>query len=171
MKQLEFKFMDGAVEKTILMDTIVVDEGDYQTPSKWVCVLHFDGRSANFDYTQGSWERVWDFRNNLHARRLTPYPKGVQNACMVNIHNPRTQYEFELVKFTKPTQPETESVIECLLLDSNVINFSFEDWAKTVGFDPDSRKAERVYFACRENSDKFRGLLGSSYDALDEFFQ
>jgi len=37
---------------------------------------------------------------------------------------------------------------------------SFEDWAGDYGYDPDSRKAEKVYRACQKLCSDLVGLLG-----------
>jgi hypothetical protein len=66
-------------------------------------------------------------------------------------------------------EPEASEVLDCLTSDSaSVENCSgFEDWASDLGYDPDSRKAEKVYRACERQAAKLRNLLGNSeYGAL-----
>lgn len=49
--------------------------------------------------------------------------------------------------------PELASVMGCLFMDCDVLNYAkFEEWAESLGFDPDSRKAEGIYRACLEQA-------------------
>lgn len=60
-------------------------------------------------------------------------------------------------------QPTLADVLDCLASDSaSVENSSFEDWARALGYDTDSRKAEKTYRICQEQSDQLRSLLGDS---------
>lgn len=59
--------------------------------------------------------------------------------------------------------PELADVLGCIVIDSSAIEQSFEDWASEYGYDTDSRKAEAIYEACKENGYRLRKLLGSQY--------
>lgn len=45
--------------------------------------------------------------------------------------------------------PELSNVLACLLIDATSAELSHVDWCAETGHDPDSRKAERMYRACR----------------------
>ena len=46
-------------------------------------------------------------------------------------------------------KPQPQDVLNCLLLDADVLNYaSFEDWADSFGYDPDSIKALNTYNQC-----------------------
>lgn len=63
----------------------------------------------------------------------------------------------------KPITPNPEHVMESLLLDSEVINYTgFEDWADNLGYDNDSRKAETIYKACLDIGLKMRSGMGEN---------
>lgn len=70
----------------------------------------------------------------------------------------------EVERFTrKSIEPEAASVLACLLLDSNVLDYAtFEDWAAEYGYDTDSRKGESIYRACLEIALRMRSGLGES---------
>ena len=58
-------------------------------------------------------------------------------------------------------QPKVADVLSSLALDSSVLDeSSFEDWASSLGYDPDSRKAESIYRACLDIALKLRNGLG-----------
>ncbi len=59
-------------------------------------------------------------------------------------------------------EPEVEDVLGCLAMDaSTYLNArSFEEWAGELGFDADSRKAERTYQAVGKQVSDLEGLIG-----------
>ena len=57
--------------------------------------------------------------------------------------------------------PETGDVLETLWLDADCLNYTFEEWSDNIGWDPDSRKGERTYKACRNLSEKLRQFIGA----------
>lgn len=83
---------------------------------------------------------------------------------------PNSEYT---VNHNKPIQPDTHNVIYSLLTDSDVIDHQdFESWAKELGFDPDSRKAEKTYNDCMKIALKFRSRFTSDeINGLREAFQ
>lgn len=58
--------------------------------------------------------------------------------------------------------PEAERVLEALLMDASTIENAagFEDWAEELGFDVDSRKAERIFKQAEKQTERFERLLG-----------
>ena len=77
-----------------------------------------------------------------------------------------TDYQEMQTPFTQGSAhakaPAIEDVLDCLRHDfSSVIHGeSFEDFASEFGYDADSRKAERIYNACRESMFAFRKAFG-----------
>lgn len=67
-------------------------------------------------------------------------------------------------------EPKIMDVLWSLVCDAEVLNYSgFDDWAENLGFDTDSREAERTYRACLEIALKLRGAIGQ--DNLDKLNQ
>ena len=56
--------------------------------------------------------------------------------------------------------PSATSLLYCIVLDSDVQDCTFEDWCSNLGFDPDSRKAEAIYGACRAQTRDAQRVLG-----------
>lgn len=73
----------------------------------------------------------------------------------------------------KHLEPDAVSVIHSLVMDSDVLDSSsFEEWASNLGYDPDSRSAEKIYRACLEIALKLRNGIGEAgLAALREAFQ
>ena len=65
-------------------------------------------------------------------------------------------------------EPTAADVLHCLISDTQSVENSngFEDWATSLGYDPDSRKAEKIYNDCVASSTKVRKLLGKDFDAF-----
>lgn len=59
-------------------------------------------------------------------------------------------------------EPYTDDVLECLASDSASIENArhFEDWCADLGYDGDSRRAERTYKITCKQAEKFEKFLG-----------
>ena len=66
-------------------------------------------------------------------------------------------------------EPEAAEVLNAVACDAASYNDAktFEDFADELGYDPDSRKAEKIYNACGKSADNLKTLLGPElYEAL-----
>jgi hypothetical protein len=59
-------------------------------------------------------------------------------------------------------EPTAAGVLNCLASDSSSVENtrSFEDWASDLGYDPDSRKAEKIFKTCEVQAAKLKKFLG-----------
>ena len=59
-------------------------------------------------------------------------------------------------------EPTAADVLNCLASDSSSVENarSFEDWAADLGYDTDSRKAEKIFKACEIQATKIKKFLG-----------
>jgi hypothetical protein len=66
------------------------------------------------------------------------------------------------------SEPTAADVMTCLASDASSYENarSFEDWASDLGYDTDSRSAEKVYKACERITAKLRVLLGDDFDRI-----
>jgi len=80
---------------------------------------------------------------------------------------------YAVGKPNKQPPPKLIDVLYALVMDSDVVSYStFEDWAESMGYDADSRKAEKIYHACLENFTKLRSVIGGlTIDKLQELYQ
>lgn len=65
--------------------------------------------------------------------------------------------------------PTLAEVVACVAGDTTfAINNTFQEWCEEMGYDTDSRSAERSYHECLAQGRKLRKLLGSSglFEAL-----
>lgn len=66
-------------------------------------------------------------------------------------------------------EPDAASVLDCLASDASTLENAsgFEDWAVELGYDSDSRKAERTYRAIQQQTERLRQFLGTAaFDTL-----
>ena len=57
-------------------------------------------------------------------------------------------------------EPNADDVLDCLASDAATSTQSFEYWCGDLGYDVDSRKAERTFKAVRKQSERLCALLG-----------
>lgn len=65
-------------------------------------------------------------------------------------------------------EPVAGDVIGCLVSDARGADYcrSFEDWCGDYGYDPDSRKAERIFKACERTSKELKRFFADKFDDL-----
>lgn len=167
----------------------VVDPGDYKAASKHRVTVARNGREYATDYTMGCAYRVWiATRGDAEWRRVTFLAGGdsawtpadrrrlgdprkgetvPQVAGGVSLHHAKfLQY------LTAPATPALDDVLYSLVADTSTVRRgqTFEEWCGDLGYDDDSRTAERSFNACRNTWAALVGM-GADLDALDELFQ
>lgn len=60
--------------------------------------------------------------------------------------------------------PEVDEVLDCLASDASTIDnvMDFEAFCSDLGYDSDSRRAEKIYKACARGAKSLRRFLGES---------
>jgi hypothetical protein len=84
----------------------------------------------------------------------------------------RVTLHFEGRRLTVPfymgpahtSEPKAADVLACLCSDVGAGEQSFEDFCSDLGYDADSRKAEKTWKACAKLAPKIRRLLGDHFD-------
>ncbi len=62
--------------------------------------------------------------------------------------------------------PNAADVLSCLCSDVSCGEESFEDFCSSLGYDSDSRKAEKTWKACSRMAPKVRKFLGEHFDEV-----
>lgn len=71
-----------------------------------------------------------------------------------------------------PIQPDIDSFLSCMLMDMDVMEYyTFEDWANSMGYEEDSRKAEAIYNACRKQASELSKLPKSVIEELRKAYE
>jgi hypothetical protein len=55
--------------------------------------------------------------------------------------------------------PDLEDILGTLLMDATYYDYSFEDFAREMGYDPDSRKAEKIYKKIQKQTEKLNKIF------------
>jgi len=66
-------------------------------------------------------------------------------------------------------EPTIDEVLDCLASDAAGIDNSngFDDWCDEYGYDPDSRRAEKIYKQCERQAERLKKFLGpDQYEQL-----
>ena len=66
-------------------------------------------------------------------------------------------------------EPTISDVLYSLVSDSEASEMSFSEWCGELGYNDDSRKAERTYQACVRVGARLKKLFGADYDAIVEY--
>ena len=124
--------------------------------------------SVTIDYQQGighasGWKQ--GMRSTLHNVAI------MQQVCETG-RAPLPGHDFHVGGVKRAPEPKPADVLHCVLLDSEVLDYPFEQWASEFGYDSDSRKAEATYKACLETAMQLYRLIGpETIRELREAFQ
>jgi hypothetical protein len=108
-------------------------------------------------------------RNHIKAESVmvdhNPHMDGSQNMDNYKVTLRRKGRKLTIFFSMGPAlcrEPSAEDVLDCLASDSSSVENaqSFEDWASDLGYDTDSRKAERTYNICCTQAGKLKRFLG-----------
>jgi hypothetical protein len=118
------------------------------------------------------------FKKGRKMSRSLPYegfgsnqfglPGDVKKAFELRQSGAKTLWESAILECVRRAWlPESVDVIQSLLSDAT--GESFESWCSELGYDTDSKKAERAYFDCREAERVMRRCFepDSYYTALE----
>lgn len=127
----------------------------------WSCTLHRAMKSYTFRYSAG-------LAHCTHNRPLDVIAKEEVTPSLRDKLSPRQMVDFrDGAHWIYPNEPTLESLLYCMQSDARAGDHStFEEFASEFGYDEDSRKAEKIWIACREVDAKMRDLLGADYDAF-----
>lgn len=129
-------------------------------------IINLAGRSR---FDDEKWEHdAWSVSVSRPPKPAfnTEFKTGTGNRVLLRgrpsevIQFPNTLHAEHWMKLNcVPHPPEAANVFHSILLDSEACNESFEDWADNFGMDKDSRRAEKVYEACKEIGFKVRAMF------------
>jgi hypothetical protein len=148
-----------------------------KSPSlNWRVTLTKNGHSIETDYMQGC-AHIPHYSHQFS--RLAVYDDAVRRACECGKSELRpgqkNGYDAagagSVFARTKPIPaPTLVEVLYSLVMDSDAIDYPrFEEWADNIGYDRDSRSAEKIYRACLEIGLALRGMI--DLDKAREAFQ
>lgn len=66
----------------------------------------------------------------------------------------------------RTSEPTAADVLSCLVSDVHSGEQSFEDFCSDLGYDTDSRRAEKTWKTCAAMAPRVRKFLGDHFDAI-----
>ena len=112
--------------------------------------------------------------NKMHANPNAPDWKNADHwEVVLHITGKGKEPEFityySMGKGHKGKKPTMQQVLDCVASDAAGYedSGSFEEWAMNYGYNPDSRKAEKIYRLVEQESRELRTFLGNeAYESL-----
>lgn len=97
--------------------------------------------------------------------------KNERNKYKVKLRRNRRSLTIDWFAGTLAGEPEVDTVMQCLFLDSSFVEDSdFESWCRELGYDTDSRTAEQLYKKCVKQAEKLHRFLGDDYDVVSRMY-
>jgi hypothetical protein len=127
--------------------------------ASWRITFTRAGRAHATDYSQG----IGHLPNYEQSRRPTlDYAEVIRQSCETGTWRKPGGFHVRPLP-----APRAADVLQCLILDMEVIEHaSFEEWARDMGENPDSRAAEAIYRACLTTALALRPILGETLEPL-----
>lgn len=66
-------------------------------------------------------------------------------------------------------RPNLWGVLNCICMDADCLDYDFEEWAENLGYNPDSKKAEKGYNLCVEQTKNAQKIL--DLDEIREYLR
>lgn len=121
----------------------------------WRVTLKRGGVELTTDYQQG----IGHMPNyNFNARRTLEVAERERLAAEKGKYYTGVN-NFASKHIPLPAPPLVD-ILYSLALDSDALDYTFEDWCGNFGYDTDSRTAEKLYRTCLDLAIKFRQLVG-----------
>jgi hypothetical protein len=152
----------------------VINSGGYKVAAEYTVTVSRNGREFSTSYTSGWGNRVWTGFKGLYC--WNPGKKGTSanvttkyklpEDCEPSARPRQTEVMAEFARLTEPVRPTLPDVLYALVMDAGCVcnGDTFEEFCADLGYDADSRTAERVFNGCR---DSWTGLVRMGADIAD----
>jgi len=111
-------------------------------------------------------ERMCENPNMTDSRDMDHWKVRLTRRGSGGWHSRMTIY-FSMGYGHNGNEPDVESVLSCLASDSSALDQDFENWASDLGYDPDSRKALRIFETCKRQAIRLEKFLAQElFDLL-----
>lgn len=102
------------------------------------------------------------------AKESAEFPNTDPWTCTLRYGRRQMTVPFYMGYGHHGAEPDAEGVMDCLLSDASAYDQArhFEDFALDFGYNPDSRRAERIFKQCGRISKNLRRLLGDDFEAF-----
>jgi hypothetical protein len=159
------------IKTTFIPFSVSRNSNEKHKSLNWLVTLSVGNKKMTFDYSKGIGHLPYpDIHNPITNASLNVYQKRIINETIDLAVETGIAKKIKIVdknilvlpsheKFPTPTLQE---VLHSLCLGSDVRHYlTFEQWAYDFGYDPDSRKAEKIYEELKKETFDFINLIGS----------
>jgi hypothetical protein len=124
----------------------------------WHVTITFQDRiAASTEYSAGL-AYCPSYNAREHRKPSVDYVESIVHECETGL-----TWQGSYYLKSKRIEPDLALVLNHILSDGEAIDYaSFEDWAVSYGYDPDSRKAEKLYRLCLDIGLQLRAALGDA---------
>lgn len=133
----------------------------------WRITLSRRSHTMSCEYKQGMGHVVG------YAQQNRPNQEACRATCETGkLYKVTDSCVWETHKDQPP--PHLANVLYALVSEADVMNYlGFEDWASNLGYDPDSRQAEKIYLQCLSQTRDLLPVIGGpkGLAELQELFQ
>jgi hypothetical protein len=112
-----------------------------------------------------------DSNPNMPNRDMRHYKVTIKRKFKLNGNHLDTRYGFKQMTlyysqgYGIQGEPTLESVLNCLISDSTC-GETFQEFCDNLGYDNDSRKAEKTFNTILKQTSKLKKLLGNNFNNL-----
>lgn len=110
--------------------------------------------TSEYGRTRKPWDQYDEWQKEAHPYRVRMRYKGRSLTVDFWMGQAHT------------AEPDAEGVLDCLLSDASAGEQDFHEFCSEFGYDEDSRKAEKVWKACKQTAPKLRRFLGDDYETF-----
>lgn len=96
------------------------------------------------------------------------FPESNPWTCKIGYQGRQLTVPFYMGSGHGGAEPKLEDVLCCLFDENPDSSGSFEDWCSDFGYDPDSRKAERIYRGCVRIGARLHRLFGADFEEAEK---
>lgn len=145
--------------------SISINANEEHKTLNWKVTIKSSKNSITIDFNKGVGHLPYPSTQYVNGYQRRMINEAIESAIETGIARKLTLVDKD-VKFSPgnaefPT-PTLQEVLYCLTSESDVKNYlTYEQWAGDFGYDVDSRKGEKVYEQCRQQTADFMKLIGS----------
>lgn len=105
---------------------------------------------------------IWMSCDRTDKNPNMPDSKGMDHwKCTFRRGNTRLTAYFSMGSGHGGKEPTVNQVFDCIVSDAATVkSYDFEEFCSDLGYDPDSRTAERIYKACGHAAARLKKFLG-----------
>lgn len=125
----------------------------------YYATLEFEGRKLSLYFSTGC---GWVETRSGKPASMVEYDKTSKRFLRRDFSGRRFDDDDSVFGKYRIRKPTAADILNCLISDADGSDQDFESWAADLGYDVDSRKAEKTYLTVQKQTKELRQLLGAT---------